>query len=241
MLASRLIERSLRLIGVQQAAEPMDAQDAQDALDVLNDLLEDWRLHRLLVYSRERLLFPLTAGVGQYTLGPGGTLNASLAPTLPRPIAVEDARWVTQSGPQQLDTPLRLLTEGEYTAITLKGLPSSWALWAYYNPTYPLGTFVLWPVPSVSASVRLTLWTALAAIPTIETDVDLPPGYRRALQYALAMELAPEFGTAITPELAAMAMESKDSLMRVNARPMLLSTAGVARSSRYNYINDEYR
>lgn len=223
MLASRMLERSLRLLGVLQAAEPMDAQDAQDALDVLNDLLEAWRLHSLLVYARGRYLFPLQAGVGQYSVGPGGTLNASLAPTLPRPVRIEDAQFVTGSGPSTLDTPLPLLTENQYNEIAFKGMPSSWALWAYYGATYPLGTFVVWPVPSGSAQVRLTLWQPMSSIPTLETDVDLPPGYRRALQYNLAMELAPEYGVVPGQTVATLAMESKDSLQRANARPRTLA------------------
>lgn len=235
MLASRILERSLRLIGVLQAAEAMDAEDAQDALDVLNGMLEAWRLDSLLVYARLRYLFALTAGQAQYTVGVGGQFN------IERPVRIEDARYVTNSGPQELDTPLPLLTDAQYRDITQKALPSSWALWAYYDPTYPLGTFVLWPAPSLSNRVRLTVWQPLSTIPTIETEVDLPPGYRRAIEYNVAREMAPEYGVTLAPghEVLTLAMESKEMLMRLNAQPMLLHT-GMGQG-RYNHLNDEYR
>lgn len=240
MRASRMLERSLRLIGVLEAGEPMEPQQAQDALEVLNDLLEAWRLCSLLVYARVRYLFPVSAGTGQYTVGPGGTLNATVAPTLERPVVLEDVRWVTNSGPQQLDTPLRMLTEQEYNDIPLKGLQSSWGQWCYYNPTHPLGTMILWPVPTISAFVRIPLWAVLAAIPTIETDVDLPPNYRRALQYNLARELAPEYGVTLGVDTLLLAQESQDALMKVNRRPRLLSMAALRRGGRYNYLTNGY-
>lgn len=233
MLASRILERSLRLIGVLQAAEAMDPEDAADSLDVLNGMLEAWRLDSLLVYARLRYLFALTAGQAQYTVGVGGQFN------IERPVRIEDARFITGSGQQTLDTPLPLLTDAQYRAISVKFTPSAWGLWAYYDPTYPLGTFVLWPVPSTSASVRLTVWQPLATVPTIETDIDFPPGYRRALEYNLAREMAPEYGVALAPgdERLTLAMESKDALMRLNAQPMLLRT-NLGRG-KYNYLTDE--
>lgn len=235
MLASRLLERSLRLIGALQAAEPMEPEDAQDALDVLNGMLEAWRLDSLLVYARLRYTFALTAGLGQYTVGAGGNFN------IPRPVRIEDAKYVTGSGAQTLDSPLPMLTDREYRDITLKFLASNWGLWAYYDPTYPLGTFVIWPVPTVSNSVRFTVWNPLSSVPTIETDIDLPPGYRRALEYNLAREMAPEYGVSLQPldERLVLAMESKNDLQRINAQPMLLTHAFAG--SRYNPVADEYR
>jgi len=41
-----------------------------------------------------------------------------------------------------------------------------------------------------------------------------PPEWIRAMKFNLAVELSPEFGFSITPELAVLAKESKEIVMR---------------------------
>ena len=50
----------------------------------------------------------------------------------------------------------------------------------------------------------------------------LPPGYERALRYALAVELAPEFGKTPSPIVLSTAAESFGLIKSRNAQPQYL-------------------
>ena len=48
----------------------------------------------------------------------------------------------------------------------------------------------------------------------------LPPGYQRLLELSLAMELAPEYGSQVKPEIIANLRADLDSLIRTNIQPL---------------------
>ena len=41
-----------------------------------------------------------------------------------------------------------------------------------------------------------------------------PPEWIRAIKYNLAIEIAPEYGVTVAPEIVAIAKEAKDTVMR---------------------------
>ena len=49
---------------------------------------------------------------------------------------------------------------------------------------------------------------------TLADDLPYPPEWIRAIKYNLAIEIAPEYGFSASPELIALARESKDIVMR---------------------------
>jgi len=59
----------------------------------------------------------------------------------------------------------------------------------------------------------------------INTNVDFPPGYIRALKYNLAVEIAPEYGKAISPLIREQAKTSKEGIKDTNNKniPVLVS------------------
>ena len=50
------------------------------------------------------------------------------------------------------------------------------------------------PVPDAALTITLVHDEAFTALASVSTSLSFPPGYERALRYALAVELAPEFG-----------------------------------------------
>lgn len=218
--AQDLISRSLRTLGAVASGETPTAQESTDALDVLNDLLESWRLDSLLVYAIDRQVFAHTANTASYTIGSGGTWNVT------RPVRIERAFFQDTTVSPALELPYHLLTDDEYEQLRIKGVTSSWPLSLYYDQAYPLGNVVLWPVPSTNNNTILYLWHVLGPIASLATTVDMPPGYRRALVYNLALELAviPEYSTqGATAGLAKLAQESKAALQDINAETPILS------------------
>lgn len=212
--ARALIARSLREIGALAAGETPTGTEASDGLLKLNELLEAWSLERLMVYAIAEVSHTLTAGDETYTIGSGGNINTA------RPERIENA--VMREIGTNLDIPIRLLTRDEYAFISLKQTESTWARWLYNDEAYPLSTLTLWPVPSTSdKQLVLWLWQPLTAIATLDTSVNLPPGYSRALRLNLAMEMATEYGRPITGELLGLATAAKETIKAKKAEAVL--------------------
>lgn len=80
-----IISRALKDIGALEAGETPAPADAQDAFDMLNDMLDQWSNEQMMVFYKTEIIFTLTAGQTQYTIGPngqiGGTLTGSISGT----------------------------------------------------------------------------------------------------------------------------------------------------------------
>src|SRR4030095_16976194 len=88
LTAGRLIYDAYRALGVLRPGQLTSPEGMDDALGVLNDLVDSWNTESLMIPSLRRDVYPLTAGVPFYTLGPGGTLGGE------RPVRVESAALV---------------------------------------------------------------------------------------------------------------------------------------------------
>lgn len=67
MLVSKLINLSLKQLGVLAAGENADANEVADAVDALRGLLAQWATERLFIYKVHPIVINLT-GTGTYTL-----------------------------------------------------------------------------------------------------------------------------------------------------------------------------
>jgi hypothetical protein len=71
-----IISRALKDIGALAAGETPAPEDAQDAFDMLNDMLDQWSNESMMIYYKTEIIFPVTPGQTQYTIGPGGQIGA---------------------------------------------------------------------------------------------------------------------------------------------------------------------
>lgn len=209
--ASAIIRRSLRLIGAIAAGETPAASEQADALEALNAMLDSWRTESLTVYALRDETLTLT-GAASYTIGAGGNLNTT------RPVRIESA--YERIG--DTDYPVRLASAEAWYQLAAKSTMSDVAEWLYYEPSYPLGKLYLYPNPATGV-LHLVTWVPLTSYAAAD-DVALPPGYQDALTYNLAVRVAPEYGRPVTPELAALARNTKEVVQRINFRPRLMST-----------------
>ena len=72
-----IISRALKDIGALEAGETPTSDAATDAFDMLNDLVDQWSNEDMMVFYKSEIVFPITAGQTQYTIGPTGNINAS--------------------------------------------------------------------------------------------------------------------------------------------------------------------
>lgn len=221
------IKRALRLIGVYSIGEEPSDDEAQDGLTALNAMLESLSNDKKVIYASTLDVISWAASTPSYTIGPSGTVVTD------RPITVLNSSYFVYGG---VSYPLVPVTVDEYNSIPLKTINSTVPQYAWYQPTYPNGTLTLFPIPSTAIQVYLWSNKELLNIPTLTTQIDLPPGYRDFVDFNLAERLAPEFEVPVPAEVAKQAMLTRKAIARVNFVPQYMHypTATLPQNGRFN-------
>jgi len=206
--ARDMIDSALRLTGVKAPGETATNGEAADALEVWNDLLDALALENLMLYGNENETFNLVANQQSYTIGPSGNFNTK------RPVEINQA-YVRYNG---LDFPLRQLTVDQWNEISLKSYASPIPIAFYYVSSAPLGNVYLWPSPSQAIPLTIAADMQFAAL-TLDSVINYPPGYKKFFRYALAVELAQEYGAELNPVVITTAASLKASIKAANADP----------------------
>lgn len=206
--AQDLIDSSLRLLGVLASGETPATQERSDGLVALNQMLNNWSAQLLPIYSLLDLAYSLTASTITYQIGSG-----AVAPgfNTTRPIALKSASIILGG-----KFPLDLITAEEWTGLRDYARTAKVPEKLWYNPQYPYGYINIWPAPTGTPLLEFTGYVPLTEFASLATIVALPPGYERALRAALAVDLASEYGVAVTPQLQGMADDAKTSIFGLN-------------------------
>ena len=217
--ALQLVTSSLRKLGAVAAGEAPDADEQADALAALNQIIESWSLQGLTLYRLENAAYTLVPSQQAYTIGSGADFDGA------RPIALNGA-FVTRGG---VDPPLAVLTQAQWNEILQKSTSSQLPEAVYYEPTFPDGTLRFWPVPLEALTVTLAVNMQLGAIADINDDLAFPPGYERALLYALAVDLAPEYpAVTLSQRVVDTADEALADIKRANNTQNQAATFDIA-------------
>lgn len=206
-----IVSDALLELGVLAAGEVMSTADATAGMNALNRLVDQWAAERLMIYTNTRTTFTITSGTASYTVGSGGDCD------IPFPVYVEHCNFQDTSLDPMLEYQMQPLTNDAYSRIPIKDLESPRPTSYYWNPTFPLGTMILWPVPTLS-TLQGVLYAPeqVTEFSDLSTTISLPPGYRRMLVKNLAMELSPSYQRPTGPELQSQAVESKAVVKRAN-------------------------
>jgi hypothetical protein len=197
-------------LGLIAVGETPTADEMQDGLEGLQTMLRVWAAKRLLVFASVKESFTLVSGTASYTWGSGGTINTT------RPHQILGA-FVRDSS--NIDHPVDVISEGRYRNITSKttsGRPDR----LFYHPLYPLAYIYLHPTPDTAETLWLDSmkpFTETSSFGALTDTISFPLNYEEPLVYGLAVRLAPEFGKAVSAEVAAIASSSYDSLITLNA------------------------
>ncbi len=231
MTIRALITTSLRQINAIATGETPAAAEIIDAMGTLNRLLHSWAISGLLVFKNTRETFALTASQQSYTMGTGGTFNT------PRPTKITYAAIIDAG----VEYPIEIVTDAQWDQIHLKNTTSSYPSKLLVEGGYPLATLYFWPKPSGTPSVVLSSQKPFTTFAQASDELDMPPGYERALISNLAIELAPEYGKDPSALVLNAAIESKAEIMRSNLQPIyIVSDAASLTSGRpFNIITGE--
>lgn len=259
-----LLNSSLEEAGVIGTGQQAGASEMNVAWSRCQWMLQQWERKRWLVYHL--VTYGVTStGARSYTVGPNGDINTDVAgspwnaqfnsqfgagvaspPVSARPDRIESAflRQITQSQPNQIDYPLRILQSMEdYNRIALKSLVSFPGC-VFYDPAWPRGILNIYPVPNPAIyAVFISIKEQLpVAFPTIATAIELPYEYYAAILYNLAIRLRAKFQIPTFPgdPLVSLAKESLNVLRGANVAIAKLQVPGdLKRPALYNIFSDE--
>ena len=233
--AGDLINGALRLIGMLAEGETPSAETSQDALAAMNQMIDSWSTERLSVYATQDQTLTWPANYATRTLGPTGDLVGT------RPIELLDSTYFLDPG-SGLSFGLQFINQEQYNNIALKTAGSSYPQVMFVNETYPNVTLSVYPIPTTPLEFHFVSVQPLSQLATLNTNIEMPPGYLRAFRFNLATELAAEFGVEPSPQVSRIAMASKRTLKRINFANdvMAIPAALVLNSQRFNVYTGAY-
>ena len=199
MTVQELIDKSLQTLGVIAPGETPATEERADALSALNNLIANWNAQQLPLFSVQLTTVTLT-GAASYALAT-------------RPMRIKSAQVLAANGAAM--APMLVDAVG-WAGITDKTRTGIYAEALYCDYGFPSATVSLSPRPA-AGTLEIYSYKQLTEFASLAEVITLPPGYERALRFALAMELASEYGRTVTPEIAAAATEAKNAIAGLNA------------------------
>jgi hypothetical protein len=231
--ARRLIYDAYRALGVLRPGQQTSPEGHEDAFGLLNDMVDSWNTESLMIPALERAVYPLTAGVGSYTLGPGGTLSGS------RPQRTVSAALVAcDCGCGCADGDCRqLVLRSTWMDCSLK-------CGVFIDSAYPNVNVRIHPAPSAGQSLALQSWGTLSSFADLDSAYGFPPGYALALRWGLAFELAPlalimmKIPSNLLQVIEQRAVASKAAVKSFNSSPP--PEIEIASGGHYDFCSDSY-
>lgn len=225
--ASSIVNRALRIVNDIGEGETATAEDAANTLEALNGMIDSWRNERLMIPVLSDDTIHMSPGTQDYTIGAtGGTVST-------RPIHIVSA-YCRMAG---IDYPVDVIPEESWAMIGQKSVAGNIVSAMRYRATLPDGTISVWPIPSAAAELGVISEGVLDKFVGLASQVYLQPGMKRALEWNLAIEIAPEFDFDPSKVVIAMANESKRAIKRTNRREAILRYDGIFSTAGLRHAN----
>ncbi len=212
--AADIIDQAFIDLGVIQPGEAITAAMLANAFAVINQLLSSWSAEDLMAFNWYQQVLTLTAGTSAYTFGAAGSLVSTARP-------VRIINWKSSISTNFANGGAVISFEEFRTKNqNPTGRRSVLAEMVAADQNYPALNIEVFPTPDTSpGSLTLGYWGSITAFAATSTTVTLPDGYEEALHSNLAIALAPQYARVggVTPELAALAQNSKAAIITKNA------------------------
>jgi len=233
--ANDQINGALRVLGILAEGETPSAATSQDALTALNQMIDSWNIERLSVFNTQDQTYLWTPGLKTQTLGPSGDFVGN------RPVMIDDSTYFRDPA-NGISFGIKLINQQQYDGIAVKTVTSTYPQVMWINMEYPNITMTIYPVPTKVLEWHFISIEELMTVPSLSTNILMPPGYLRAFKYNLACEIANEFGIEPPPNVARIAMTSKRNLKRINNPDDIMSLpySIVGTRQRFNIFAGNY-
>lgn len=210
IITQDLLRRSLLKINAIAQGELPDPDMYNDALTTLNELLDNWSTETLSVYGQNNIIIPLTVGQSEYTWGIGEQIDSI------RPVYIDSAVCVRNG----VTTPIDVIPQDRFNLIQVPATAAQLIEKMSYINSHPAGILKVFPTPASGVGdIHAVVKRQLTQIDNLQQVIDLPPGYLRALLYAVAVDLWPDYSNPQTDigTIKEIATGSKADLQRANS------------------------
>lgn len=235
--AQDIISKALLLAGVIAEEEQPSAAQIQNGLNRFNDMLDSWSADRLMVFTVQRAVFPLTSQQ-TYTIGPGGDFDQPYAPT-----KIEEMYIQVNTTQPPSEVPVEIVEAQQWSQITVKSTTSPIPREAWVDYQFPLCNISLFPIPTGENSLVLYQWQELPRLANVNSDISFPQGYRLGIIYNLAEVLAPFHGRKLGANIMELAMRFRTTIARRNLPEHLMQCdlGTLSPSKTFNWLTGEAR
>ena len=225
-LGKGIISRAFRVAKITGSTELPSHAELLDGLEILNAVIDQANLDKTLAPYQASLAVPLQAGKVSYLIGPD---TASPPPDIisARPVEVLSG----YSRRDTVDCPFAITHQSaDYDQIRLKSQAiAGWISCVYYQTSYPSGVLYVHPVPNDSVTTAyLTVNAQIGIVPSLNSEVDLPPLYINWLIYKTAKRLCPEYGLVWGTASEEVLFEMTGVLKDNNLKPLAQTKVGLA-------------
>jgi hypothetical protein len=211
--AREIVTKAFQKNGVLTKQESLSGDEAIDGLYSLNAMVGSWVNEKLIINSRQIENFPLVSDQATYTMGVGGDFDTT------RPIKILSA-FIRQGN---TDYPLKIIPLEVYDSIQNKDTNTIPELMAV-EAAYPLNRISFYGEPYAGLTVYIRSEKPLTEFATLDTVIDLPSGWERALIYNLAVETSGEYGVQVDQVTFDIAGQSKGAIKSAVSRSIPLDT-----------------
>lgn len=188
MTVQDILTASLVEINACDAGGTPQAEVNALALQKFNMLVDDWNSERCAVYHEEFLDFTIIPNQAVCTIGPAASTPDYVVADS-RPVTIDGANVVLNDVSPEVNCPLAIVRYPWWLAQSVPETTTEQPTYLYYEPKFPNGEIRLWPLPTVAYGLQLMVRQVLSELTEAE-DFEMPPGYRTAMIYTLAENLA---------------------------------------------------
>lgn len=193
MDVSKIIEMSLKQLGILAAGESVQGDELADSLITLEGVLAQWATQRFYVYKASDVVIPLS-GVGVYTVGP---LLANVTADIQ---SISDKAFLD-------DQDVMLVRDSNISK------PDAQVIYSVGVPNWSFN------VLTTGSELKLKVYSLPVEL-VAQNELVVPVNYQRALILSLAIELAPMFGIEPTQMLLLNQRQAIEMLKRSNTTPL---------------------
>lgn len=234
-----IINDALIEIGYLQPGETPPPAIAALGLLRVQTMIDAWAADQLTLSQQLRTPYTWPANESTQTIGPSGDIVLAA-----RPMSVSYVTYVIPgSSPDVESTPITMMDDDAYTALSIKEMSSALPTQGYYETGLGTanGTLFLWPQISAALDIYVYSPQAVTIPASLNTVLLGPSGYREAFMYQLAERMVTPCGVQEPPRLAQMARRAWQTMTRPNVKPGILTVdpALVPNSGAgYNILSD---
>lgn len=180
-----LLSESLVLCGQQAIAVSGDPDETNYALSRLNSTLDMWRADDNMSFGLQEITGNTVVNQEDYLIGPSATGSGSVVTPKPMDIKALSVRYASSViNVEQIFDPADWQRIDRLTSLRMP-----WPSMFRFVSGFPNGTLSLYPVPSAAIPFVAAVAETIPQNVTMNDVVQLPPGYREALIYAVAEQM----------------------------------------------------